>query len=218
MQIEVFSSDGKVIKNLTLPKEIFGVKEDRLLLAQAVNVFLANQRKSRAKVKTRAEVSGSGRKIWRQKGTGRARHGDQYAPIFVGGGVAHGPTGKQNWKLNFPKKKKNLALKVALSQKFKVGQLILVDNFSKIEAKTKQADKVLLEFLKKTAVLKQEVKKQKTLLVFGGEPKEMVLPFRNLPWVKTMRVENLNPYFVLNNQFLVLDQEALNILIRRLSG
>lgn len=207
MQAKIYQFDGQKESTKTLPKEIFGAKENKTLLAEAVRVYLANQRKAHPKVKSRGEVSGSGRKIWRQKGTGRARHGDRYANIFVGGGVAHGPTGKENWKLTLPKKKKNEALKVALSQKWKDKELIFVDDFSKVGLKTKQAEQSLKELLKSQA---------KTSLVFGGENSRAVLPFRNLPWVRIVKVGQLNPYLVLDNKFLVFDQEALEKLTQRL--
>lgn len=195
------------IQPKNLSKEIFKAKPNKSLLAEAVRVFLANQRRAYAKTKTRAEVSGSGRKIWRQKGTGRARHGDQYANIFVGGGVAHGPTGRQNWKLSLPKKKKNQALKVALSQKLKDKEIVFVDDFGKAGLKTKEAEQSLKEILKSQA---------KTALVFGGENSKALLPFRNLPWVRIVKVWELNPYLVLDNKFLVFDQEALEKLKERL--
>src|SRR3989344_4073637 len=97
ISVPAFSITGESLKVVTLPVKVFGVKADPALLAQAVRIYLGNQRKSSAKTKTRAEVEGSTRKIYRQKGTGRARHGSIRAPIFVGGGIAHGPDGSQNY-------------------------------------------------------------------------------------------------------------------------
>jgi len=196
----------EIIKPKKLPEEIFGVKLNKKLLSEAVRVFLANQRRSRAKTKTRAEVSGSGRKIWRQKGTGRARHGDMYANIFVGGGVAFGPTGRENWKRTLPKKKKEKALKVALSQKLKDKEIFFVDSFEKAGQKTKEAEKSLLTILKNAA---------KTTLVFGKKTPKSCLPFRNIPWVEIVGAEELNPYLVLNNKYLVFEEEGLEKLINR---
>ncbi len=101
--VDLFLISGEKAGKVTLPSEIFAAKINNQLMAQAVRVFLANQRKARAKTKTRGKVEGSGKKIWAQKGTGRARHGDRYAPIFVGGGISHGPTGKENFKLKMRK-------------------------------------------------------------------------------------------------------------------
>jgi large subunit ribosomal protein L4 len=96
MQVTVVDTTGKSKGKITLPDEIFAVKARPSLLAQAVRVYLTNSRQGSAQVKSRGQIRGSGRKIWRQKGTGRARHGDRYAPIFVGGGIAHGPSGEEN--------------------------------------------------------------------------------------------------------------------------
>lgn len=190
-----------------LPKDIFKAKENPKLLAEAVRVFLANQRKANPKAKTRGEVSGSGRKIYRQKGTGRARHGDQYSNIFVGGGVAHGPKGDQNRKLTLNKKKNKQALKVALSQKLKENKLIFVDNLELVNPKTKEALKTLKEILEP---------QQKTLLIYGGKESKLILPFRNIPWVEAVRASDLNVYTILSNKFLIIDQEALKEIKKRL--
>ena len=102
-QLAVVDVKGKSKGQINVSNEIFGINPNKIVVAQAVRVHLTNQRQATAKSKTRGEVSGSGKKIWRQKGTGRARHGDRYAPIFVGGGVAHGPRGNQNVKRNLSK-------------------------------------------------------------------------------------------------------------------
>ncbi len=142
---------------LSLPAEIFGLKVKDHLLAKAVKVFLTNQRTARAKALRRGEVSGSGKKIWRQKGTGRARHGDNYAPIFVGGGVAHGPTGRENWKRNLSRKERLLALKMALSQKFAQDKIIFVNDRARVK-RTKEAMIGLKDILKRKFNDRMEVK------------------------------------------------------------
>src|SRR3990170_5938571 len=126
MLIQVLNTRGEPAGKTDLPEEIFAVKASPRLLAQAVRVYLANQRLAQARAKTRGEVKGSGKKIWRQKGTGRARHGDAQAPIFVGGGVAHGPTGRENYKLKLPKRLKRRALFAALTQKIEEKELVIV--------------------------------------------------------------------------------------------
>jgi len=214
MQAKLYSLKNLEEKAKVLPKEFFGLEKNDVLVAEAVRVYLANQRRAKAKAKTRAEVSGSGRKIWRQKGTGRARHGDRYAPIFVGGGVAHGPTGRENWHLSFPQKKKMKALKVALSEKFRRGELVLIDDFSKVK-KTGEAKKMLLGVLKKFSSTEEKDYQPKTTLVFAKDESKSFLPFRNLSWIKVVKVENINPYFVLNNKFLIFDQEALEQLVKK---
>ena len=117
MKADLYTIDGKKAGKIEVPKAVFGAKVNEILLAQYRRVFLNNQRRAKPKSKTRGEVTGSGKKIWRQKGTGRARHGDRYANIFVGGGVAHGPTGKENYSLKLTRKMRQSALSSALSQK-----------------------------------------------------------------------------------------------------
>jgi len=140
-KIDLLAINGQKVGSLDLPKEIFEVKINEPLMAQAVRVHLANQRRAKPKVKNRSEIRGSRRKIWRQKGTGRARHGDRYAPIFVGGGRAHGPTGQENHQLKLTKKMKRRALFAALSLKLKQGEVVAVKDLAKIEPKTRQVIK-----------------------------------------------------------------------------
>jgi len=204
-------------KSKKLPEGIFGLKSNKVLLAEAVKIFLSNQRKSKAKALRRGEVSGSGKKIWRQKGTGHARHGDMYAPIFVGGGVAHGPVGKENWKHFLPSKKIEKAIKVALSQKLADKQVVFINNFEKVTPKTKEAEKCLLRVLKDAFELNKDNSRPKTTLVFGKKSAEKIRLFRNLSWVKIARVESLNPYLILNNCYLVFAEDALNDLESKVS-
>lgn len=217
MKTKIYNLETQEVKSIDLAADIFGVKKNNSLLSLATKVFSANQRKSLAKAKTRAEISGSGKKIWRQKGTGRARHGDRYAPIFVGGGKAHGPTGKENWALSLPKKMRQLALKIALSEKFKKGQIILVDNFSVTGEKTKKAFGLLSGILKKNSAIEKDISKLKISLVFARDEKQAQRPFANLNKVKILEAGNLDPYGVLDNNFLILGKEALVMIEKRLA-
>jgi len=212
MQAIVYHLTEEKDHSVSLPEGIFGTKENPILLAEAVRVFLANQRKAKAKAKRRGEVSGSGIKIWRQKGTGRARHGDRYAPIFVGGGVAHGPTGKENWRLSLPRKKKLAALATALSFKLKNKEMVFVDELSRSGEKTKTAGNFLVKILERSGLGKGLVSRPKVTLVFAEGKKQEILPFRNLSWVTTVRVNDLNPYLVLDNKYLILEEKVLEKL------
>src|SRR3989344_8251049 len=137
LSLSIYSIDGKEQKTVELPKEVFAVSVNKSLLTQAVRVYLVNQRQGNVKVKTRSEVIGSTRKIYRQKGPGKARHGAIKAPIFVGGGVAHGPKQK-NYNLKFNKKEKKIALFAALSEKLKEKKIFGLENKAlTIEPKTK---------------------------------------------------------------------------------
>lgn len=208
VKVDVFDIKGKVTGKISLPEEIFAAKVNEKLVAQAVRVFLANQRQGTASTKTRGEVRGSRRKIWRQKGTGRARHGDKYAPIFVGGGIAHGPKPK-DFSLKIPKKMKRRALFGTLTSKLKEKQLLVVSGLEKIKPKTK-------EILKMTENLKLKTKnnklKVKTLLIIPKKAKNIILAGRNLENLALCQADLLNPYQVLNAKKLVLMKEAIPVL------
>lgn len=210
-----FTKDSEP-KRLSLPEEIFGLKLNKNLIAEAVKVYLANQRSSKAKAKARGEVSGSGKKIWRQKGTGRARHGDRYANIFVGGGVGHGPTGKENWHLNLPAKKRTKALAVSLSFKFSQGKIAWVEDFLNLSGKTKET-KTYLENLLQKAFGPKLLKPTSKILIINKEKNEKLsLSLGNLNGVTLTSAANLNPYQVLTNHYLVIDRQAIEELSKRI--
>src|SRR3989339_2278990 len=129
---------GQQGEKIKLPEKIFGAKVKPIVMAQAVRVYLSNQRKALAKTKTRADVAKTTAKMFKQKGTGRARHGSYAAPIFVGGGVAHGPSGEQNYKLSLSSKMRKLALLGALSAKASAHEIMVIEGSDKATGKTKQ--------------------------------------------------------------------------------
>lgn len=182
-------------------------------MAQAVRVYLSNQRQGSRKVKARSEVKGSRRKIWRQKGTGRARHGDRYAPIFVGGGVAHGPTGKENFKRKLTKSMRRQALLSALSQKAKDKQVIVVDKLETLKPKTKlmaaSLDKVLTKAKYKAGA--------KINLVLPEVVDSIIRSTRNLPNVTPLQAKQLSTYAVLKGDALVFMKPSLAVLKTALS-
>jgi large subunit ribosomal protein L4 len=201
-QVDLYNVAGKKDGKITLPGEIFGAKVNKNLMAQAVRVYLSNQRKAKAKAKNRSEVTGSRRKVWRQKGTGRARHGDRYAPIFVGGGKAHGPTGQQNYHMKMSKKMKRQALFSALSVRLKEGRLVIVKGLAKIEPKTKAMATALEK-------LPASDKAKKKTLVLVGSATNAFRAAANLPGVILISARQLNAYSVLNGGQLVFMNEAI---------
>lgn len=215
MQTSVYNLQGRSVSKINLGKQAFGLKDNPQLLAQAVRVYLSNQRKARAKAKTRAEVSGSRRKIWRQKGTGRARHGDRYAPIFVGGGVAHGPTGKENYQKRLPKKMKTKALAVALSAKAKNREIKVITGLDKIKGKTKEMAKLMETIIKKEKLKKRE---PKLLLVLAEKKEKVIRAGNNLANLEITLASQLHPYQILNNDLLLLTKEAVKQLEARSEG
>src|SRR3989337_2388563 len=134
---------GTDAEKTVLPKDVFEKKVKPVILAQAVRVWLSNQRAANAKTKTRTEVAKTTAKMYKQKGTGRARHGSYAAPIFVGGGVAHGPSGEQNYRMELPKHLKRKALAGALTEKAKAGELTILTGGEKAQGKSKEAQKWL---------------------------------------------------------------------------
>lgn len=208
MRIDVLDINGKKADKVDLPDEIFAASINENLMAQAVRVYLANQRQGTASVKTRSEVVGSRRKIWRQKGTGRARHGDRYAPIFVGGGVAHGPKPK-NWSLKMTKKMRRLALFSALTSKVKEGKVLVVQGLDKIEPKTRKMLEVLTNLKLKT---KNTKLREKTLLVLPKKLERVIRAGRNIPNLGLVQANLLNTYQVLNWEKLVVMKPSIKVL------
>lgn len=203
MNAQTFSISGREVAALELPKEIFAVKAPASLLAQAVRVYLANQRAASAHTKTRGQVQGSTRKIFKQKGTGRARHGSVRAPIFVGGGIAHGPDGTQNYTLKMPAKMSRLALLGALSQKAK--STLILKNGDEATGKTKQA----------SGLLNKMVPAKKALLVTSSEQKNLKLAFRNIKRLSLATVSTLNAYQVIIAPSVIFTAEALSALQKK---
>lgn len=202
MRIDVVSTTSKKTEKIDLPKEIFEVHVNEPLLSQAVRVFLANQRKARARVKTRAEVERTKAKWFRQKGTGRARHGSRSAPIFVGGGVAHGPTGLENYKLRMPQKMKKIALTSALTVKLKEGKIIVVDDLGNLKGKTRN----LQVLINKLAA------RGRTLLVLPKADPEVSRLAQNIPNLKVLPVFHLPVYDVLVSHKIILTSGAIRTL------
>ncbi|MGB9911422.1 MAG: 50S ribosomal protein L4 [Microgenomates group bacterium] len=207
-KVDLFDTKGNIVGKFELPKEIFGIKDPKPeLIAQAVRVYLANQRKAGAKVKTRSEVNRTKSKWYRQKGTGRARHGSRSAPIFVGGGVAHGPTGEENYKLEMPKKMRRKALFSALTLKLKDKEILVVKGVEKIKPKTKE----MWEILKNLKIFTPK-SSPKTLLVLPQILENIILSARNIENMDILLAENLNTYQVLSHRYLVFLPESVEKL------
>ena len=191
MNLKVYSQDGNEVSTLSVSKEVFGVEVNEQVMFDAVMTYLANRRQATAKTKNRSEVSGGGKKPWRQKGTGRARAGSTRSPIWVGGGKIFTPTGNQNYKIKQNKKEHELALKSALSLKAK-KDLIVLDKLS-VNGKTKEVAAMLNAF---------KVADEKTLLVTSDS---LVLQgSNNIENVLTRSVENISVYDLLNSSKLIM--------------
>lgn len=198
LSVHVVGIDGKSSGRMTVPAELFGVKVNKALLSQAVRVYLANQRVGTASTKTRGEVEGSTRKIYKQKGTGRARHGGIRAPIFVGGGIVFGPK-PRDYALGFSKSMKRAALASALSQKFADNEIIVVDGYDGLN-KTKHVAKALSAAEAGSNVL----------LAVSNDAEVLVRSARNIAEVDVIRASDLHPYTILTHKKLVMTKKALD--------
>lgn len=200
LSIEVLGLDGKVTGKMTLPSELFGVKPNKQLIAQAVRVYLANQREGSASTKTRGEVEGSTRKIYKQKGTGRARHGSIRAHIFVGGGIAFGPV-PHGFTMEFPTKMKRKAVASALSQQFQEGNIVVVDGLESL-TKTKAMAQVLSAAGATSSVL----------LVTAKDSQKALRVARNITGVDIIGGDSLNAYTVISHAKVVFMKQAVGLL------
>jgi large subunit ribosomal protein L4 len=203
--IDVVSAENKKVREIQLHPEVFGVKVNEHLLYEAVKQYRAGARAGTHMTKNRALVSGSGRKPWRQKGTGRARVGEIRTPLWRHGGTVFGPT-PRDYSYSMPKKARAAALRSALSQRVKEGALKVVDRFGIEEPKTKQM-KGLLEQLGVNG---------KTVLVENNPGQPLLLAGRNIPDLKIVDSSHLSAYDVLDCRTLLVSQEALGKLEERL--
>ena len=195
--VSVYNMEGKEVGTIELNDAVFGVAVNEHLVHMAVVQQLANNRQGTQKAKTRSEVSGGGRKPWRQKGTGHARQGSTRAPQWTGGGVVFAPVPRDySFKLN--KKEKRAALKSALTSRVQDGKLIVVDELKFDEIKTKKFKAVM-----------DNLKVNKALVVLSENDEKVVKSARNIPTVKTALVNTINVYDILKGDTLVLTKDAV---------
>ena len=194
--VSVFNMEGKEVGTMELSDAIFGVSINEHLVHMAVVQHLANKRQGTQKAKTRSEVSGGGRKPWRQKGTGHARQGSTRSPQWKGGGVVFAPVPRDySFKLN--KKEKRAALKSVLTSRMQNNKLIVIDELKFDEIKTKKFKAVLDNF-----------KVSKALVVLAQDDEKVIMSARNLPAVKTSRADMINVYDILKGDTLILTKDA----------
>jgi large subunit ribosomal protein L4 len=195
--IPVYNTQGSQVGEIALNEDVFGAKVNKALLHEAVTMQLASRRLGTSAVKNRAAVRGGGRKPWRQKGTGQARHGSRRSPIWKGGGVIFGPT-PRSFAYHLPKKARRQALKSALSAKVEAGELIVVEGLALSEPKTK----IMVEILNK-------LRAEKALIVTAQADVNVSKSARNIPGVAIMASEGLNVYDILAHNNLVLTKDAV---------
>jgi len=206
IKTNVINQAGEVVGEITLSEQVFNIPVNNQVMFDAVVLYNANQRQATAKTKTRREVSGGGRKPWKQKGTGRARQGSIRSPQWRGGGIALGPTGEQNYKLKMNKKVAKLALKSALSTKANEKDIIVLNDLLIAHPKTKDM----------IAVLKNIKSKEKALIILNldsaNEVNNIFLSASNLKHINVVDVANMNVYDILNSQSLIMTEEAVKLV------
>lgn len=202
--VDVINSTGKKVSQVDLNDEIFNVPVKKSVLHEVVTMQLANRRAGTASTKHRSDITGSGRKLFRQKGTGRARRGNIKSPLLRGGGVAFGPKPK-SWAYKVPKKVRKLALKMALSSKFKDDDILILDQFELDQIKTKAFSEIA-----------GNLNMENALIVVDRQNENLELSSRNLSEFKVMRFEGLNVYDILKHRTLVLLEASVKAIEGRL--
>ena len=198
--ISVLNIKGEKVKDITLNETVFGIEPNDAVLYDAITLARNNERQASANTKTRSEVSGGGRKPWKQKGTGRARQGSTRAPHWYHGGVVFGPTPDRNYTKKMNKKERKLALKSALSYKLIDSEMIVLDAFNLESNKTKEAIQILTNL---------KVKKEKTLIVVDKLDENLVLATRNLANVILLESNEINTLDVVSADRMLITENAI---------
>lgn len=210
MDAKIYNQKGKESGTLTLDEKVFGLSWNADLVHQVITSMMSNARTPIAHTKTRGEVRGGGKKPWRQKGTGRARHGSTRSPIWVGGGVAHGPRNDKNYARKVNKKMKAKALYTILSQKMRDGEILFVDSLSFDAPKTKDAVAVLKNLSSIKGFEKLSTKRKNAAYIAVKEQNEnLKKSFGNYGAVEVSPISNINPIDAMNYKYIVIaDPEA----------
>jgi len=208
MKQDLYNIKGEVVGATEVPDAIFAAKWNAELVRQVLIAQLANKRRPWAHAKDRSEVRGGGRKPWRQKGTGRARHGSRRSPIWIGGGKAHGPRNEKDYSQKVNKKMKKAALFALLSNKLKGGTIRFFDGITIAEPKTKE----LFTVLSSLRQLSKRAKKLDVLVIASDDNKKVFPAARNLVKAKAVHPQTLNVYDVSNFKYLYIEKDAVSQL------
>jgi large subunit ribosomal protein L4 len=199
MKVPVLNQKGEKVKEIVLPEEIFNVEINQDLVHQVVLSQRANQRQGSAHTKDRSEVSGGGRKPWRQKGTGRARHGSIRSPLWKGGGVTFGPRNEKSYKKRIPQVMKRKALFMVLSGKLKDNEIFFIDDLKTETFKTKDFQEII-----------KDLKLTKTnLFLLPQVERRIILGLRNIPGTKTVLASNINVLELLSYNSLIILEDSI---------
>ena len=218
MEMPIFSMDGTKVGTTTLPEALFSAPWRADLVHQVTTAMQANLRQNRAHTKDRSEVSGGGKRPWKQKGTGQARHSSTRSPIWRHGGVTFGPRSERDYSEKINKKMRMGALVSALSKKAKDGEIILVDKLAFTEPKTARAKSVLTKLAESAgASMLVSKKKNAALLALASYDANAIKSFSNFGSLATEEVRNLNPLSVMTSKYLIIEkpEEAFAALLTR---
>lgn len=217
MNIKVYNQAGKEVGEIELPK-VFALPWNADLVHQVVTSQMANRRPTVAKVKDRGEVSGGGKKPWRQKGTGRARHGSIRSPLWKGGGVTHGPTAERDFSKKINKKMAAKALATVLSAKTRDHQMLVMDAFEFPQPKTKEAAKVFANFSKIKNFSDIAKSKNRVLVLLPEKNDSTRRALRNLPFIAIEEARNITALEMLNHKYVVLPKPGIDVLTKRMTN
>ena len=216
METALYNVEGKRVGEITLPKEVFDVRWNPELVHQVITSMQANQRKGTAHTKDRSEVRGGGRKPWRQKGTGRARHGSIRSPIWKGGGVTHGPRAEKIYAKRIPKKMARTALSSLLSQKARDNEIIVLNEFRFPVLKTKEGAALFARF-QRADIMKSTAKRRVLVAVPDGE-EIMTRMFRNIPYAAAAASRDLTIGDAARFSYLLFSQKSLDNFVTHRYG
>lgn len=220
MQATIFSRDGQTAGSLTLPEAVFGVTWNADLVHEVVIGMQANARAGTAHTKDRSEVRGGGKKPWKQKGTGRARHGSRRSPIWAGGGIAHGPRTEKDYTVKINKKVRAKALATVFSKKWSDAEIIFVDSLTEAEPKAKAAKAALLALATSSANMTLATKRKNAAVVILPERQLATeLSYRNFGNIEVIQAKDVNPVDLLTYKYVVVaePERVLEILSQRVA-
>ena len=213
MDAKVYNTQGKETGNVILPEGVFGVKWNADLMHQVVSAINANARAPIAHTKGRGEVRGGGKKPWKQKGTGRARHGSSRSPIWIGGGITHGPRNEKIYAQKLNHSMSARALAIALSRKFRDGEILFVDSFGITDKKTAPAVKALETLSAVPGFPIMQKKRNAALITISAHDRNVKKSFSNIGNVAVEEARNINPAELLKYKYVIVSEPKESVAV-----
>ena len=212
METNLYNMEGEKTGTVELPESVFGLRWIAALVKQVVEAGRANRRANTAHTKDRGEVSGGGKKPWKEKGTGRARHGSIRSPLWIGGGVTHGPRAERTYDQKINKRMRRKALLISLSGKAKEGEIVVMEDLSFPEGRTRQAHALFRALVTKGGIANIGGIKGTALVTLSTHDVFTVRALRNLPRVQSCEVRNVNVEDVLGAKYVIVPKSSLSVL------